>query len=154
MTKTLSPTLLGCVLLLSQALAFAQATDEHATHHADSNPAPSAAPSNPAPTMQQMQSGMKDMQELMNKISTTKDPAERQKLLDQHMQAMQTQMDMMSRMMSSPMMSGHDSGAAPGTAMNCQQMMGGDMSMMNSMMDQMKQHEAAKKCTDLHTCFQ
>jgi hypothetical protein len=32
--------------------------------------------------------------------------------------------------------------------------MGGDISMMKATMEQMKQHEAATKCTDLHTCFQ
>ena len=56
------------------------------------------------------------------------------------MQAMQKQMDLMSRMMGS-----HDAGTSTGNAMNCEKMMGGDMSMMNDMMEQMKEHGAATK---------
>lgn len=147
MNKTVSTTLLGCLLLVLQAPALAQATD--ADHHPDSSspetPAPESRQGNTAPTIQQMQAGMKDMQELMNRINTTKDPNERKTLLDQHMQAMQKQMNGMSGMMGRSMMTGQDAGASTGTAANCQSMMGGDLSMMKAMMEQMMQHEAATK---------
>ena len=154
MNKTVATILLGCLVTLLQAPAYSQAADEHADHHSD---APASATPSPGatqvPTTQDMQANMKNMQGLMDKINTTKDPAERQKLLDQHQQAMQHQMDMMSQMMGSSMMAGHDKGASTGNMMDCQKMMSGDMSMMSAMMEQMKQHDAARKCTDLHTCF-
>ena len=42
--------------------------------------------------MMQMQDRMKTMQEQMNRIRQTTDPAERQKLLQEHLQAMQERM--------------------------------------------------------------
>lgn len=110
--------------------------------------------------MESMRSNMKQMQELMSKIQNAKDPAERQALLQEHEQAMRKQMDMMHSMGGSMMMgmsgkSGtamgnkesmmHDGKGMPcGDMMKCHQMMEGRMDMMQTMMEQMMQHQAAE----------
>ena len=79
-------------LLLCAPLAFAQAP---------ASP-PAAAPAGDATAanqqMQRMQANMKNMQDMMAKIQATKDPAERQKLMQQHSMAMHAQMQMMGGM--------------------------------------------------------
>ena len=130
--------------------------DDHAAHH----PAASA-PATPS----QMQENMKSMQALMAKIKETKDPAERQKLMRQHMASMRGQMDMMHGMGEGRMgtkgggsMKG-DAGSTPkdhgidgkeGGRMSPGMMMGHEMMeqrmrMMESMLDQMLQHQEAQE---------
>ena len=134
------------ILLLPHAVTAAEPADEHAVHHdaPAAAPAPSPAPSaSPPPTMAQMHDNMAKMQAMMHSLDATKDPAQRRKLLDEHMQAMQQQMDMMDRAMQSQMIGG------PGSqAMNCADMMRGDTDMMKSMVEQMKQHGAAEHGPD------
>lgn len=107
-------------------------------------------------TMAAMQERMKTMHQQMEKIRATSDPKERQKLMQEHMRAMQDGMGMM-RGMGGPMMmgmgggqkgamgAGQKGGMGPG-------MMGGDpkqrqemmerrMDMMQMMMEQMMQHQ-------------
>ncbi|WP_407511113.1 hypothetical protein [Ralstonia sp. GP101] len=101
---------------------------------------------------------MKKMQAQMDKIHQTKDPKERQRLMAEHMQAMQDTMQTMHGMggpMMMDMMGGQGmgaGGAAPmmgGSGMPMEQrmnMMENRMDMMQMMMDQMlKQQEPSKK---------
>ena len=103
--------------------------------------------------MSQMQQNMKTMHVQMEKLRTTTDPNERQKLMQEHMQSMQENMKTM-RNMGGPMMMG--SGQSGGTmAMGRQKdMAGGEMiqhqammekrmDMMQMMMEQMVQHDQA-----------
>jgi hypothetical protein len=94
--------------------------------------------------MQKMQDNMKVMQALMAQIHATKDPAERQRLMTQHMAAMQSQMAMMHGMrgqMGSMMGGGGPGGPGPGP--NAQGGPQGRMDMMEMMMGQMLEHQAA-----------
>jgi hypothetical protein len=98
---------------------------------------------------QQMQARMQAMHAQMALIQATKDPAERQRLMQEHMQTMHESMTMMGGMMSGPM--GQGGGAAQRMQQcaqddtNCrmermqnqQQMMGQRMNMMQQMMEQM-----------------
>ena len=81
-------------------------------------PAPSAAA--PAPDMAKLQQLIQQMRAQMETLRTTTDPAERQRLLADHMKLMQEQMRMM-RGTEAPMttaggMAGHDDGGMPATA--------------------------------------
>jgi len=108
--------------------------------------------------MSQMQASMKIMQQQMERLRTTTDPRERQKLMQQHMQAMQDHMKMM-RGMGGPMMSGGATGMGgpmkmgDGMAMGERKGMADDdmmrhhdmlekrVDMLQMMMEQMKQHD-------------
>ena len=112
------------VAALAAALTFHNATaqDEHSAHH------PAGAQAEPGDSgdkamggkMGKMQQQMEKMQELMDKIHATTDPAERQKLMQEHMQAMHEGMKMMKGMgggMKMGMMgSGKRQGSATGAA--------------------------------------
>ena len=103
--------------------------------------------------MQQMQSRMQSMHETMERIHATQDPAERQRLMQEHRQAMHEGMAMMSQMMGGP------GGNAVSRCreddavcrMDRMQMQQGAMTermetmqqMMQQMMDHMMQREAA-----------
>lgn len=126
-------------LLLGTSLVYAQA------------PAPPAAaaatPDAPA-MMQRMQGNMKAMQDMMAKINATKDPAERQKLMQEHSKAMHAQMEMMGGMRGGQMgmMQGDGmkgGGMMSGDMMQQHQAMQGRMAMMEMMMGQMLQHQEA-----------
>jgi hypothetical protein len=131
------------LLVCSPAFSAQPPADEHAGHHPDAATAPTAPPT-PAPAagkstpsmqgMQGMQDNMKRMQDLMAKISASKNPEERQQLLKEHSKAMRDQMDMMrkmgagrSGMMGSDMMKNH-------------QTMMDRVDMMEMTMGQMMQH--------------
>jgi hypothetical protein len=102
--------------------------------------------------MPQMQENMKQMQAQMEAFHATADPAERQKLMQAHMQAMQDGMQMM-RGMDAPMkMGGADQGGmmkaghkhmSEGEMMQQHAMMEQRMEMMQMMMQQMAQHGQA-----------
>jgi hypothetical protein len=81
-----------------------------------------------------MQDNMKRMQDLMAKIAASKNPAERQKLLDEHSKAMHEQMRMMRTM------AGGKMGMMSGEMMKNHQAMTARMEMMEMMMGQMMQH--------------
>jgi hypothetical protein len=96
-----------------------------------------------------MQDNMRAMQEQMAKIRASKDPAERRALLAQHMAAMHQQLGMMHGAaggMPGGMggnMGGNMHGGMQGGIGGCGQM-GGNMDMMQLMMDQMQQHADAE----------
>ena len=99
--------------------------------------------------MVKAQERMKQAQALMAKLRETKDPAERQKLMREHAQAMRDTMGMMREMKMGMMgggqgmgMMGKGKGQAKGQAkadgmMPMHQMMEGRMEMMQMMMEQM-----------------
>lgn len=108
-----------------------------------------AAPAKPAmgmdmdKQMSQMQENMKTMQQQMEKLRTTTDPQERQKLMQEHMQTMQKNMTAM-RGMGGPTMG--MMGGKGGPMMNMDPKQREDflqrrIDMMQMMMEQMMQHE-------------
>lgn len=118
-----------------------------------------AAPAKPAMSMpmdaqmSQMHTNMTLMQSQMDTIHATTNPKERQKLMQAHMQTMQESMAMM-RSMSKPMPMGGGQGGGmamggdkgkPGDKgmMKHHQMMEERMGMMQTMMEQMLQHQQA-----------
>ena len=122
----------------------------------------SAAPTMPAMNVEadkqsaQTQANMEKMQQQMDKIATTTDPKERQKLMQGHMQTMQENMKAM-RDMGSPKMKGGgehgamgmgmgNKGSMPNSDMQKRQDMSDKrMDMMQEMMNQMMQRDKAMK---------
>lgn len=158
-------------LLLLPVAGFAQ--DEHAAHHPKGNEAAADA-MNTDGAMMDMDGQIEKMQELMARIRTTADPKERQRLMQEHMQAMHDGMKSMrgmGKMMGKHKDSAiredgrtqHDDAAAPrksgadknGGMMDGKMMMGGmmkrhkmmmqRMERMESMMEQMLEHEAMER---------
>jgi len=126
--------LMTCAVVASAA---AQLTpEEHAAHHP-----PQAATSQVTPD--DMHQHMKEMQSLMEKIEKTSDPAERQRLLDQHHKAMREQMNSMMQMND-----GMGTGMGKsGNMMECHEHMQAQMEMMMGMMDQLMRHDDAARGT-------
>lgn len=161
---------LAAVVVGAMSVAVAQVRPEdHADHHPDqpaagkaATPTKKAAPADTAGT--DMQTRMRSMQELMDQLGQTKDPAERARLLTQHRQAMREQLASMQHMGCTMMgeSAGNMSGAEhPGMAgksmpdkeggrmmsadvMKCREMIQARMDMMVGMMDQMMSHEDAQ----------
>ena len=108
-------------------------------------PAPGpAAPTMPAMNVEtdkqsaQTQANMEKMQQQMDKIATTTDPKERQKLMQGHMQTMQENMKAMRDM--------GNKGSMPNSDMQKRQgMTDKRMDMMQEMMNQMMQRDKAMK---------
>jgi hypothetical protein len=118
-----------------------------ATSLAQDSPAVPEADAPPPPPMQEMQSSMRQMREQMTRITETQDPAERERLMREHMSTMHRGMAMMGQMMREQ----REEGAANRCAesdMQCrmaqmqrqQGMMGQRMGMMHAMMQQMMEH--------------
>ena len=103
--------------------------------------------------MAQMQENMKIMQQQVEKLRTTTDPKERQKLLQEHMQTMQKNMAAM-RGMGGPMMGGMGGRSGMGGPMmnmdpkQREAFMQGRMDMMQMMMEHMMQHQSATQGAD------
>lgn len=108
-------------------------------HHPEKTAQPAKPAATPVP-VEKMQQQAKKAQELMTKIQKNNNPAERQKLMHEHMQAMSDGMGMM-REMGGGMMTGMDSGKGAGMKGNATMEM--RMDMMQTMMEQMMQHQAA-----------
>jgi hypothetical protein len=95
------------------------------------------------PNMEMMNTRMSEMQKEMDQINNTKDPKEKQALLEKHMKNMQTQMDMMGQSMKGMGMMGGATGKGKMMGKNQQGMMNqmGQMhGMMGQMMGQMQEH--------------
>ena len=168
--KKLHVIALATGMILMAPIAFAQTKEEHESHHPDAAiTAPPAAQQESKGSagmegMQSMQKNMKTMHELMEKIHSSNDPAEKEQLLKQHMQAMRDQMKgmqgkggMMGMMdggmgegakkqtNAMSMMCGGKKGTKSGDMMmKCHRMMQARMDMMIGMMDQMMKHEDAE----------
>ena len=112
-------------------------------------PAPQATPGAPMMGMQDMQAAMTKMQEQMQKTNATTNPAERQKLMLEHMSIMRNAMGTMMKtggpgtgmMLGGGMMGGPSATPAPGDVPGRMGMMEQRMGMMQMMMDQMMQHQ-------------
>lgn len=120
-------------------LPYVQADDRH-----HPQPGQEAAASTPATSASQsMRMGMmdmdrmQDMHKMMERIQQSKDPAERQRLMQEHMEQMQKMMGDMHGMM--------DKGMGAGmSAEDRQKMMEKRMNMMQGMMEQMMEHMKEK----------
>jgi hypothetical protein len=176
--KASALTLSVVALFLGASAVLAQApVDEHAGHRPAGAPPPPASPAAQSPAqgmgaaaMPRMRDNMKKMQELMAKIHASKDPAERQQLMQQHSRAMHEQMQMMQAMgggqdgmmgggmkMGGGMQggasppAGAQGGPPPGEGMMNHEMMMNHqamqarMGMMEMMMGQMLQHQEAQQ---------
>ena len=151
------------VSVLSIPAVHAADEEDHAAHHPDtdqSQAAPLRDDKAAGMNMEKMQEKMKKMQEQMKKIHSTKDPAERHKLMKEHMQSMQEGMKMMGRkgaamkggdMMASARKDQTGSMTDAGDGMEMCMMMKKQksvesrMEMMQQMMEQMMEHEAAEQ---------
>jgi hypothetical protein len=86
------------------------------------------------------------MRAQMARIQASKSASERKSLLEQHMETMHHHLEMMNRMMGTPAGAAAEgaTGSPQAAMMNCRQMMGGEMTMMQDMMKQMQQHLQAE----------
>jgi len=115
------------VAIVALALSPVYAQQAGTAKSADSTPAQAPTPEEVDKQVATIQERMRKMHEQMAKIQQTQDPAERQKLLQEHWDSMQDAMTMMSRSWSGMM--GPGCCAADGTPM-----MGGHMKMGGGMM--------------------
>jgi|GEM_PF-188468 len=136
------PMKLALVLLISPFVLAGCATglkeEDHAAHH----PPGAAAAAPEAPTPGQMDSMMKSMQEMHDKMMAAKTPEERAKLMQEHMKLMQDGMAMMGQMRAGKGgmgMRGMGGEKSMGT-----EMMGKRMDMMEMMMQMMMDREGMK----------
>jgi len=163
---------LAACIALTAPVAFAQTKEEHESHHPDASTTPPAAAEDSKGEaamgmMKSMQQNMKIMHELMEKIHSTSDPAEKTQLLKQHMQAMRDQMKDMQGMSGGMMKGMMDGGVEQGAKkqkdamammcggkkggksgdmmMKCHRMMQTRVDMMQEMMGQMLEHEEAEQ---------
>lgn len=134
-------------LTMAAALAILVPTAYAATEHGGT-----------AMPMMQMQERMQQMQKLMDRIRTTKNPRERRKLMQEHMRDMRRAMSMMGggkggMMMGGGMMGsgkGGMMGGANGRPMSPERMQGmmqkmeDRQQMMQMMMNQMMEHMSAQ----------
>ncbi len=133
MKKIAISTLLMCAV----ALPLAQADDKHHPQQGSEAAATPATPSSQGMGMGMMDMNrMQDMQKTMERAQLSTDPAERQRLMQEHMDQMHKMMGDMRGMMGM--------GAGGGmSAEDRQQMMEKRMDMMQGMMEQMMEHMMA-----------
>lgn len=137
--KTLfAATLFAAIFAAYPALSadrFPDRTDRAAAEkHAHS------AASQTDPPLSRMRDRMKAMQEQMDQLRATADPAERQRLLDEHMQSMRETMSTLHGM-GGPMLQGMMGDTMAGGEMMCGKRCG----MMGGMMGGAHQHDAPKQ---------
>jgi hypothetical protein len=124
-------TLLGLLLGLYGTAALAQQNaDEHASHHPEQSTqgqqsaTPTAAQSGSA--LSDLVQGMKKIQDLMTRIHETKDPAEKQALMNEHLRAMREEMRRLLAASKGMGMMSKDEGAGVGGGDGKGGMMSGD----------------------------
>jgi hypothetical protein len=140
--KCTSKLLAAFLVVSALSIAYAQSPAER-----PGTPPPQALPGSQM-TDSSMQAAMQKMQEQMTKIRSTTDPAERQKLMLEHMSTMREAMGAMMKMggpgtgmmPGGGMMMGPSSAPAPGEVPGRMGMMEQRMGMMQMMMNQMMQH--------------
>lgn len=118
-----------CAAVALSGCASVRSEQDHAAHHPSGASAPAATPA-------QMDTRMKSMQEMHERMMAAKTPPERQALMAEHMKAMQDGMAMMGQMKP-------PAGKSPGMPMS-PEMMGKRMDMMEMMMQLMMDREAAR----------
>jgi len=151
-TKILAVSTLVTVIFSGVAFAQAPKADEdHSAHHpTGSVPAASAPAPSPGatPSPEAFDRQMKAMQDMHQRMQAAKTPAERAKLMDDHMRIMRSGMAMMSQMhggtSSMAGMSGMRSSTSEGMGgmMNMHMQMERRMAMMEQMMQMMIDREA------------
>lgn len=124
---------LGTSFVLAGCAAGPKEQD-HAAHH----PPGTAAAGPSAPTPGQMDSMMKSMQEMHDRMMAAKTPEDRSRLMQEHMKLMQDNMSTMGQMRSGK--GGMGMGGMPMSP----EMMGKRMDMMEMMMKMMMDREAMK----------
>ncbi|WP_332774945.1 hypothetical protein [Polaromonas sp.] len=138
-------TILTVAFAAASTGSLAQTAGEHTQHHPNTAVVSQASTKQAAPParpgsvdhMAAMDSQMKAMREMHEKMVNAKTPEERNALMAEHMKAMQEGMAMMN-MMGGPGMSGMQGGKPMSGTMNeRQQMMEKRMDMMQSMMQMM-----------------
>ena len=120
------------------ASAWAATDDQHQAHHpagAATATAPKVMSGNPSPDMARMDTQMKAMQEMHEKMMAAKTPEERNALMAEHMKTMQDGMAMMNGMSPSGMKCDMKGGMKGDMAAHHQ--MEKRMEMMQSMMQMM-----------------
>ena len=132
---------LSIAIAVAPFAAFTQTAAEHTQHH-PAEPAKKVAqaattksPSMAKESMAAMDSQMKSMREMHEKMMAAKTPEERKALMGDHMKAMQGGMDMMTKMDSMGGM--QDKGGMPMDMMGMHTMMEKRMEMMTTMMQMM-----------------
>lgn len=150
LTRSWGKALLIAAMILAALLAGAAMLR---AAHADEQPATTPAPAEVDQQFARMQEQMRLMQSQMDRLGKTTDPAERQRLLDEHWTAMQKFMAdahgpmMRGHMMGGPMMGGGPMmwkdyrELTPEQLRRRQYMMDRWMPMQQMMMDQMMQHQ-------------
>ena len=134
--------------------ALAQSAQDHGAHHPANAVAPTSGTSKaPKVPPAQMETQMKSMQAMHQKMMDANTPDERQALMGEHMKAMQDGMAMMGQMGGGPAMMGQMGAGMPGMPMQgagMSSMPGGmhedmmqRMAMMQMMMQMMVDREAA-----------
>jgi hypothetical protein len=127
-------------LVLGSALVLAGcATGPGAVDHAAHHPPGSAAAAGAVPTPGRMDSMMKSMQEMHDRMMAAKTPEERARLMQEHMKVMQDGMAMMGGMRGGKGGMGMGGGMSMGP-----EMMGKRMDMMEMMMQMMMDRESAR----------
>ena len=132
--------------VLSSSLVLAGcATGPRGADHTAHHPPGAGAAAPGAPTPGQMDSMMKSMQEMHDKMMAAKTPEERARLMQEHMKLMQDGMAMMGQMRGGKggMGMGGMGGMGGGKAMG-PEMMGKRMDMMEMMMQMMMDREGMK----------
>ncbi len=134
---------LTLVVAMTVPLLMASAASAVEEHHPDQKPAATApaAPRDAEKAVQQMGENVNKLRAQMDKILKTKEPAERQKLVQEHMQTLRASMTTAAAAMGG--MPGPGGMMGGGMMMDCPmmgQMMGGGM-MGEQMMQRMQQME-------------
>lgn len=146
----------AATLLVLSGMAFAQTQkteEDHSAHHPAGNTPSAAAPAakpDAAPAPETIDRQMKAMQDMHQKMQAANTPAERTKLMDEHMKLMRSGMAMMGQMRGGAGQPPAANAGAMGAMGNMGSMMGMHMHMerrmalMEQMMQMMVDREAAR----------
>jgi hypothetical protein len=127
---------LGVSLALAGCATGPGQAERHTAHHP---PGAAAGPASAASATGQMDTMMKSMQEMHDKLQAAKTPEERAALMEEHMKLMHDGMAMMGRMR------GGKSGMGMGGMPTGPEAMGRRMDMMETMMQMVVDREALKQ---------
>ena len=139
--KFIRPVVLATVFTFVGSAAWAAEQDDHKIHHPEAAGFSSNAPKTTAgnavakESMNRMDTQMKTMREIHEKMMNAKTPEERNVVMAEHMKAMQDSMSMMGGMGGDAI--GQMKGGMPADMATRQQMMEKRMEMMESMMQMM-----------------
>ena len=146
--NTISSFSLALAIAATGAQAWAANDEKHDAHHpagAASAPATKTMPGKPNPAMARMDTQMKAMGAMHDKMMAAKTPEDRNALMAEHMKTMQDGMVMMKGMSSGGMAGMHGGMAMKkgGASAMSHEMMEKRMDMMQNMMQMMMDHHVA-----------